>query len=141
MAMNFENYVKEANTWSHKLCTYLGIDDVNKANRIFRSVLHAIRDRIPTGEAIHLSAQLPLIWKGVYFDGFSMHEPLRIRHENDWLDFIRSKDAFAEMADFPTLEHARYAFHDVMNFLRDHISEGQYNMIEQALHSEIKVAA
>lgn len=140
MAMNFESYIKEANTWSNELCTYLGIDDVGKANRIFRAVLHAIRDRIQTGEAIHLAAQLPIIWKGIYFDGFTMHEPIRIRHEKEWLDFIRSKD-FAEMADFPTLEHAHYAFQDVMNFLKEHISEGQYNQIEHALHTDIKVAA
>ncbi|MBC5772638.1 DUF2267 domain-containing protein [Pontibacter sp. KCTC 32443] len=139
--MNFENYVKDANTWSNELCTYLGIDDVNKANRIFRAVLHAIRDRIQPGEAIHLAAQLPIIWKGIYFDGYNMHEPVRIRHEKEWLDFIRSKDTFAEIADFPTLEHAHYAFQDVMSFLKDHLSEGQYQQIEHALHSEIMVAA
>jgi len=123
------------------LCTYLGIEDERKAARIFRAVLHAIRDRIPTGEAIHLAAQLPIVWKGIYFDGFTMHEPVRIRHEDEWLEFIRSKDAFAEDADFPTLDHAFYAFQDIMSFLRDHISEGQYNQIAHAIHSEITVPA
>ena len=139
MAMNFDNYVKDANTWTHALCNYLGIDDENKANRIFRAVLHAIRDRIPTAEAIHLGAQLPILWKGVYYDGFHMHSPVRIRHEDEWLEFIRTKDAFADNADFPTLDHAYYAFQDVMKFLRDHISEGQYLQIAQALHSDITV--
>lgn len=139
MAMNFDNYVKDAKTWTHELCSYLGIEDENKANRIFRAVLHAIRDRIPTGEALHFGAQLPILWKGVYYDGFSMHEPVRIRHEDEWLEFIRTKDAFAGEADFPTLDHTYYAFQDVMAFLRDHISEGQYNQIAQALPSEITV--
>lgn len=141
MAMNFENYVKDANTWSNELCNYLGIDDTGKANRIFRSVLHAIRDRIPTGEAIHFAAQLPLIWKGIYFDGFTMHEPVRIRHEEEWLEFIRSKDASAWEADFPTLEHVHYAFRDVMSFLQDRLSEGQFNQVNQALHAELQMAA
>ncbi|WP_073852237.1 DUF2267 domain-containing protein [Pontibacter flavimaris] len=141
MAMNFENYLKDGKTWLHKLCTYLGIDDENKASRIFRAVMHAIRDRIPAGEAIHLGAQLPIIWKGIYFDGFSLREPVRIRHEDEWLEFIRSKDSGADQADFPTLDHAFYAFQDVMAFLRDHISEGQYNQVAQALHSEITVPA
>jgi len=142
MSMNFENYQKEAKTWLHELCDYLGIQDEQKAARIFRAVLHAIRDRIPAGEAIHLAAQLPIIWKGIYFDGFSLREdPVRIRHEEEWLEFIRTKDAFAERADFPTLEHAHYAFQDVMKFLRSRLSEGQYNQIAHALHSEIVVPA
>lgn len=139
--MNFDNYVKDSKTWLHQLCDYLGIEDEEKAGRIFRAVLHAIRDRIPTAEAIHFGAQMPIIWKGIYFDGFSMHDPVRIRHEDEWLEFIRTKDAFAEDADFPTLDHAYYAFQDVMNFLKDHISEGQYRQIAQALHSEITVPA
>ncbi len=140
MSMNFENYQKEAMTWLHGLCDYLGIQDEMKAARIFRAVLHAIRDRIPAGEAIHLAAQLPIVWKGIYFDGFTLRdEPVRIRHEEEWLEFIRSKDASAEMADFPTLEHVHYAFQDVMKFLRSRISEGQYNQVAQALHSELAV--
>lgn len=141
MAIQFEKYHKDAKTWLHTLCRYLGIDDEQKTSRIFRSVIHAIRDRIPTGEAIHFGAQLPIIWKGIYFDGFKMHEPVRIRHEDEWLEFIRSKDSGAEQADFPTLDHAFYAFQDVMSFLRDHISEGQYKQIADALHSEITVPA
>lgn len=135
--MNFDNYLKDAKTWLHELCDQLGIDDEKKAGRIFRSVLHALRDRIPTGEALHLGAQLPIIWKGIYYDGFTMHEPVRIRHEDEWLEFIRSKDSGAQEADFPTLDHAYYAFQDVMKFLRTRLSEGQYEQLTQAIHSEI----
>jgi uncharacterized protein (DUF2267 family) len=142
MSMHFENYQKEAKTWLHELCGFLGIEDEQKAARIFRAVLHALRDRIPAGEAIHLAAQLPIIWKGIYFDGFTLRdEPVRIRHQEEWLEFIRSKDAFAEHADFPTLDHVQYAFQDVMDFLRSRISEGQYNQIAHALHSELAVHA
>lgn len=139
--MNFENYLKDAKTWLHELCDYLGIEDERKAARIFRSVLHALRDRIPTGEALHLGAQLPIIWKGIYFDGFTLHEPVRIRHEDEWLEFIKSKDNGAEQADFPTIDHAYYAFQDVMKFLRSRLSGGQYEQITQAIHSEITVPA
>jgi uncharacterized protein (DUF2267 family) len=137
--MNFEKYLTDGRTWLNELCTYLGIDDEQKAGRIFRAVLHAIRDRIPPEEAVHFAAQLPIIWKGIYYDGFRMHEPVRIRHEDEWLEFIRTKNPFAEDADFPTLDHVYYAFQDVMAFLRDHISEGQYNQIAHALPAEITV--
>jgi len=141
MAANFEKYTKDAKAWLQEFCTFLGIEDEQKAARIFRSVLHAIRDRIPTGEAIHLSAQLPIIWKGIYYDGFTIHEPVHIRHEDEWLEYIRSKDSGAGEADFPTLDHAYYAFHDVMAFLRKHLSEGQYKQVANALHSDFTVPA
>lgn len=137
--MNFDNYVKDAKTWLHELCNQLGIEDEKKAARIFRSVLHAVRDRIPTGEALHLGAQLPILWKGIYYDGFTMHEPVRIRQEDEWLEFIRSKDSGAQEADFPTLDHAYYAFQDVMKFLKTRLSAGQYEQIAQAIHSDITV--
>ncbi len=139
--MNFDNYVKDAKTWLHELCDQLGIEDEKKAARIFRSVLHAVRDRIPTGEALHLGAQLPILWKGIYYDGFTMHEPVRIRQEDEWLEFIRSKDSGAQEADFPTLDHAYYAFQDVMKFLKARLSAGQYEQIAQAIHSDITVPA
>ena len=37
MAMNFENYQKEAKTWLHEFCDQLGIEDEHKAARIFRA--------------------------------------------------------------------------------------------------------
>jgi uncharacterized protein (DUF2267 family) len=137
--MNFDNYVKDARTWLHELRDQLDIEDEKKTARIFRSVLHAVRDRIPTGEALHLGSQLPILWKGIYYDGFTMHEPIRIRHEDEWLEFIRSKDSGAQEADFPTLDHAFYAFQDVMKFLKKRLSAGQYEQITQAIHSEITV--
>ncbi|WP_347156734.1 DUF2267 domain-containing protein [Pontibacter chitinilyticus] len=141
MAMNFENYLKDAKTWLHELSGFLGIDDEQKTARIFRAVLHALRDRIPTGEAIHFGSQLPIIWKGIYYDGFHLHEPMRIRHEDEWLEFIRSKDTYTGEADFPTLDHTYYAFQDVMKFLRSHLSAGQYKQITHALPSDVNLPA
>jgi uncharacterized protein (DUF2267 family) len=69
MSLNFEDYQTKANTWLHKVAEHLGVPDRNQAGRIFRAVLHALRDRLPAGEAAHLGAQLPIIWKGIYYDG------------------------------------------------------------------------
>ena len=137
MALNFEDYVKDAKTWLHHAQQALGIQDEQQAGRIFRAVLHAIRDRLPAEEAMHLGAQLPIIWKGIFFQGFKLRpEPVVIRHEGEWLDFIRSKNQVAAI-DFPTHDHVRLAFQDIMSMLETHLSEGQYLQIIQALHAEI----
>jgi uncharacterized protein (DUF2267 family) len=138
MALNFEDIQKDGNTFLNRACHFLGIQNRDQAGRILRSVLHAIRDRIPPEEAVHLAAQLPLAWKGVYFDGFTIQGELpRIRDKKDWLEFIRSKNQMAAQNDFPTLELTEYAFQDIMDFLRESVSEGQFNHVVQALHAEI----
>jgi uncharacterized protein (DUF2267 family) len=139
MSLNFESYQNEANVWLKKVAQSTGIADRDRAGRIFRAVLHALRDRLPVGEATHLGAQLPIIWKGIYYDGFQPHrEPARIRHEQDWLKFICAKDAFAEAGDFPSLEDAKQAFEGVMKALQELLSPGQFKQVEQALHQGIK---
>jgi uncharacterized protein (DUF2267 family) len=138
MALNFEDFQKEGNTFLNRACQYLGIQDRNQAGRILRSVLHAIRDRIPPEEAVHLAAQLPLAWKGVYYDGFTIKGELpKIRDKEEWLEFIRAKNQMAAQNDFPNLELTEMAFQDIMDFLRDSLSEGQFNHVVQALHAEI----
>ncbi len=139
MSLNFENYQTEANVWLKKVAERTGIADRDQAGRIFRAVLHALRDRLPADEAAHLGAQLPIIWKGIYFDGYQPHHrPERIRHEQDWLQFICSKDPVAQNRDFPTLDDAKLAFEGVMQALRELISPGQYEQVERALHKDIK---
>jgi uncharacterized protein (DUF2267 family) len=139
MSLNFESYQNEANVWLKKVAESTGIADRDRAGRIFRAVLHALRDRLPVSEAAHLGAQLPILWKGVYYDGFKpSREPVRIRHEQDWLQFICSKDPLAASGDFPTPQDAKQAFEGVMKALRELISPGQFHQVEQALHQEIK---
>ncbi len=139
MSLHFEDYVTKANTWLNRVAERMNIDDRNKAGRIFRAVLHALRDRLPSGEAAHFGAQLPIIWKGIYYDGYRPdHEPIRIRHEHQWLEYIRSKDVLAEIKDLPTLDDARIAFEGVMQALHDLLSPGQFEKLQNALHRDIK---
>lgn len=139
MSLNFEDYQTEANVWLNKVAKYLGTQDRNRAGRIFRAVLHAIRDRLPVGEATHLGAQLPIIWKGIFYDGFRPNrEPVKIRHQQDWLEFICSKDGIAQSADFPTPDDAKFAFEAVMQALHELLSPGQYEQIKKDLHHDIR---
>jgi uncharacterized protein (DUF2267 family) len=139
MSLHFEDYQTKANTWLNRVADRMEITDRNKAGRIFRAVLHALRDRLPSSEAAHLGAQLPIIWKGIYYDGYRPdHEPVRIRNEHQWLEFIRSKDALAEIKDLPSLDDARFAFDGVMLALHDLLSPGQYEKLQNALHKDIK---
>jgi uncharacterized protein (DUF2267 family) len=59
------------NVWLKDILDQLKWQSKNSAYQALRGTLHALRDRLPTEEAIQLAAQLPLPVKGVYFDGWT----------------------------------------------------------------------
>jgi uncharacterized protein (DUF2267 family) len=60
----------------------LRTDDRELAYAALRAVLHTLRDRLPTAEAADLAAQLPMLLRGLYFEGWTpahQSKPLRDR--------------------------------------------------------------
>ena len=43
----------------------------NQSYAALRAVLHALRDRLPVEESAQLAAQLPMLVRGVYYDGWN----------------------------------------------------------------------
>src|SRR5438552_3108412 len=61
-----------------------------QAYAAFRSVLHALRDRLPVDEAAHLAAQLPMLIRGMYYEGWKPSAvPTRERTLREFLDHVR----------------------------------------------------
>lgn len=62
--------VAKTNEWLVRLCRELGIDDRQRAYGALRAVLHALRDRIGPEVSVHLAAQLPLLVRGIFYEGW-----------------------------------------------------------------------
>lgn len=139
MAFNFEDNKKDATVLLHAVAQELQTDDMNKAGRIFRAVLHAIRDRLPVLEAVHFSAQLPIIWKGIYFDQYDPAKvPVKIRNSEEWINYIRNKNAFAANYDFQQDDEIMFSFKAVFAALQKCIPDGQLQKVKQSLNQEIQ---
>lgn len=54
----------------HAVQRRAGIDDVHRAYHVLRAVLHALRDRLEPNVAAHVAAQLPLLVRGLYYEGW-----------------------------------------------------------------------
>lgn len=66
----FDETLHLANSWLKDVMEAMGWDDRAKAYRAVRTTLHALRDRLTVDDGAHLAAQLPLIFKGTFYEGW-----------------------------------------------------------------------
>lgn len=129
----FSSTLQRTQAWMKDMMAALEVDDPHKAYRAMRASLHAIRDRIPTDEALHLGSQLPLPVLGVYFDGYRAADaPDPTRHERDFLERVRGEIAPAGDLD------PRQAVEATLKTLRIHTSEGQFEQVRELFHKELQ---
>jgi uncharacterized protein (DUF2267 family) len=66
----FDTTVQESNSWLKIVMEELGTDDRHVAFGALRATLHALRDRMGVMNAIHFAAQLPMLLRGAYYEGW-----------------------------------------------------------------------
>ena len=82
----FDTTVQESNLWLKDLAERLNTYDRHHAYSTLRAVLHVLRDRIGPDSAAHLGAQLPMLIRGLYYDGWHPSgKPTKERHEAAFL--------------------------------------------------------
>jgi uncharacterized protein (DUF2267 family) len=107
----FDTTVQQTNLWLKELMERLGLDRKH-AYRVLSATLHAVRDRVGPESAAHLGAQLPILLRGVYYEGWHVAgTPTKVRHKEDFLDYV-SGDVFRGLGIEP--EQAVRAVFQVM---------------------------
>ena len=116
----FDTSLQETNHWLKDLMDYMCTDDRREAYRALRATLHTLRDRIGAENAVHLGAQLPILVRGLYYDGWKMAaEPTRERHKQAFLDHVQREARAALDTDTETAVRA------VFKVLRDRLDPGE----------------
>lgn len=111
--------IQKTNEWLHELCDLSPIKDEIRAYSALRAVLHTLRDKLTTNEVAHLGAQLPLVVRGLYYEGWSpLQQNKRLRSHQQ---FVASVEAKLKSADSVSTEEAIRA---VFMLLKNHMSEG-----------------
>lgn len=119
--------------WVNLLCEDLEWPDQGRAYMLLREVLHAVRDYLSVDEAVDLSAQLPLLIRGIYFDGWVPSKtPAHPRSKEDFLE--RISKPFAETP----LDDPERAAAAVFDLLRQKISEGEFNHVASAMRKPLR---
>jgi uncharacterized protein (DUF2267 family) len=138
--MNFEKWIATANTFINEVAAELGTDDTDRARRTVRSVLHALRARLPAAESMHLMAQLPMLLKAVYVDGWKLSASMdrAIHTEDDFLYQMLQDDGRAGGNDFPDRDTAHNAAVAVLAVISRHVAAGEMDDIERAMPRPIR---
>ncbi|MGC2408832.1 MAG: DUF2267 domain-containing protein [Methyloceanibacter sp.] len=96
----FDTTVQETNLWLKELMERLGTYDRHRAYSTLRAVLHVLRDRIGPANAIHLGAQLPMLVRGLYYEGWHMGgTPTKERHEAEFIAHVSRELPRADEAE------------------------------------------
>lgn len=83
-----DHTVQETNVWLRGVAEQLQLDR-HDAYSALRAVLHALRDRLPPEVAVHLGAQLPMLVRGFYYEGWHMAgKPTKDRHIEEFADHV-----------------------------------------------------
>jgi uncharacterized protein (DUF2267 family) len=105
-----DHTVQLTNGWLKWLAEDGGLRDRPHAYSALRAVLHALRDRMTPEQAVHLGAQLPLLVRGVYYEGWRIAgKPGVERHLEDFLTKIAAELAPSLSVDPDTVARAVFA--------------------------------
>ena len=104
-----------------------------RAYSALRAVLHVLRDRLTVDEAVDLGAQLPMVVRGLYYEGWrpSSH-PLKYRHKEDFLQRVAEH--------YPGLEEDKreLAVRAVFKTLAQHVTGGEIEHVKNQLPADVR---
>lgn len=129
----FDKTQQKTAHWIEGVARYMGSTDMERSYHILRSVLHAVRDRLPPDEAVQLGAQMPMLVRGFYYEGWHPgNKPERYRHKQEFLEHIAH--------DVPGLDEAQRerAASAVFTVLNQELSGGEAKQARHCLPSELR---
>lgn len=129
----FDNTLNKSHIWLGEVMKEMAWEDKRKAYAALRAVLHALRDRLSVDETANLGAQLPMLIRGMYYEGWRpAGKPLKYRHKEDFLQFVSKQLPGVERGD---LEHSVKA---VFQLLSHQVARGEIEEIRNQLPAGVR---
>jgi uncharacterized protein (DUF2267 family) len=133
----FDTTLQKTNGWLKELMDELGWDDRHKAYLALRATLHALRDRLTVEEVAQLGAQLPMLIRGFFYEGWDPSgKPRRERHEEQFL--IRIGREFSEDARGGPDQSLSDIARAVFTVLARRVTEGEIEDVRHVLPAELR---
>ncbi len=104
----------------------------NQSYAALRTVLHLLRDRLTVQECAEFSAQLPVLVRGIYFDGWRPEDvPVKLNRD-DFLYEVRQ--GFPYDVEGGPERVARV----VLDALRRHVTQGEWQDVKAGMPRDLQ---
>jgi uncharacterized protein (DUF2267 family) len=128
----FDATIQKTHVWLNELMDEMGWGDRHQAYHALRSVLHALRDRLGVDEVAALAAQLPMLVRGLFYEGWHpAGKPLREK-KGSFLAHIAAD--YRDRSDGDPAAIARAVFH----VLADHVAPGEADKVMRLLPADVR---
>ena len=129
----FEKTEQKTMNWIRSIATDMGSTDLQRSYTILRAVLQTTRDRLEPDEAVQFGAQLPMLVRGFYYEGWHPNDkPEQYRHKAQFLERIHKKVPVLDQAQ---LERATTA---VFETLQSEMPGGELDQVRHSLPAEVR---
>lgn len=129
----FQETLQASTAWLHELMERLGVADEQQAYHLLCATLRTLRDRLPVEDAVHLGAQLPVLLRGLYYDGWRPSQtPLQLRHRGEFMALVAERYHARPLTDLETGVRSAIAV------LNRNISVGEALAVVHALPVDIR---
>lgn len=123
-----DHTVQQTNLWLKRLMAEHHFKTRHDAYSALRAVLHALRDRLTPEQAVHFGAQLPLLVRGIYYEGWHLAgKPTDEKQVDEFLERVAAQ---------PPLQFPRDALgtaQAVFDFVFDELDPGEAAKIINSL--------
>ncbi len=135
----FDEWVHKGHEFLKEVMRELDTDEA-RAFRITKAVLHTLRDRLDPREGKDFAAQLPMVLKAVWCDGW---DPTRgpdksLKKKESFLRRVLSDPGLVPGVDLKDLNDAESAVRAVFRVLKRHITPGEIEDVIRQLPEEVR---
>jgi uncharacterized protein (DUF2267 family) len=130
--------IQKTNHWLRTIASELETDNRRHAYLALRGTLHAVRDFLPIEESAQLSAQLPMLIRGIYFEGWKPSETPETNRTQE--SFLRRLDDALEraMGNEEQPIQAQEAARAVLYVLSLHVSAGEVEQVRHLMPERVR---
>ena len=129
----FDQTMQKTYLWISDLMKELHWQDRHKAYLALRAVLQTLRDRLTVEEVAQLGAQLPMLVRGFYYEGWNpTGKPVKVRHQKEFFDHVKTY--------FKTEDNIapEIVIRAVFRVVSKHVTEGEVDDVKQILPGELR---
>jgi len=139
MEFTYEKYAYKGNEILKEIAEELKEPGIKlMAAKLLRGVMHALRNIIPLEESFQFIAQLPLILKGVYVEGWAPSKKhKKIKKLDEFVQQVFVLAGLNPVSSFVLIESDEEVVKTAIRVLRRHVSPGEIADIRACMPGEL----